>query len=134
MKYVNLIVVFDENEEHILMCKRVNAPYEGLFNFVGGKVEPHEDHLKAAYRELFEETGITRNDIKLTHFMDYVYPIDSLTMNIYYGTLNKEITLIPEKHPLHWFSSEVNFMDKKFAGDGNTYHMVKLAQYYNAKK
>lgn len=130
MNKVNLIVVFNKEMSKVLMCKRTSDPYIGLYNFVGGKVEANEHELTAAYRELHEETGITKHDIKLVHMMDYVYPIDNLTMNIYYGVLNKDVTLIPEKHPLHWFSTEENFMNKEFAGEGNTYHMVQLAKYY----
>ncbi len=130
MKKVNLIVVFNNEQSKVLMCKRTSDPYEGLFNFVGGKVEDNEIEINAAYRELFEETGITSHDIDLTHMIDYVYPIDDLTMNIYYGILNKNVTLVEEKHSLHWLDVNSNFMDATFAGDGNTYHMVRCAQYY----
>ena len=34
-------------------------PYKGMYNFVGGKVEEGETNDEAAYRELFEETGIS---------------------------------------------------------------------------
>ena len=62
MKKLNVIIMYDKNEEKILMCKRAKEPYKGLFNLVGGKVEPNEDELFSAYRELEEETGITKND------------------------------------------------------------------------
>ena len=38
----NVIVVFNETEDKILMCKRRNNPYKGLSNFVGGKIEENE--------------------------------------------------------------------------------------------
>ena len=134
MKKVNLIVVLNKDESEVLMCKRTSNPYQGLYNYVGGKVEAHETSDDAAYRELFEETGITRNDIHLTHMIDYVYPLDDLTMNIYYGVLHHEVSLIPEKHPLFWFDVKENFMDKRFAGNGNTYHMLHCALYYLENK
>ena len=62
-RYCNCIVVFDKNKEKLLFCKRAKNPYKGLLNFVGGKVEPEENSENAAYRELFEETGISRRDI-----------------------------------------------------------------------
>ncbi len=130
MKKVNLIVVFNKNQDQILFCKRTSDPYKNLYNFVGGKVEEDEDERHAAYRELFEETGISNEDISLVHMMDYVYPLDSLTMNIYYGVLNKEKDLIEEKHPLIFLDKETNFMDERFAGDGNVHHMATLAKYY----
>ena len=65
MRKLNLIVVFSENLDNVLFCIRAKEPYKGLYNFVGGKVEEGETNDDAAYRELFEETGISRKDIKL---------------------------------------------------------------------
>lgn|SRR5699024_120537 len=130
MKIFNLIVVFNSDQRKVLMCQRTTDPYLGLYNFVGGKVEPDEDIEHPAYRELLEETGISKADLVLTHILDYFYPIDQVQLNIYYGVLNKEVVLIEEKQPLVWFDVETNFMEDRFAGDGNTFHMVKCAQYY----
>ena len=55
----NIIAVFDKEKEKVLVCRRRKNPYKGLLNFVGGKIEKEEDGLTAAYRELWEETGIT---------------------------------------------------------------------------
>ena len=71
-RHCNCIVVFDKNKEKLLFCKRAKNPYKGLLNFVGGKVEPEETSEHAAYRELFEETGISKKDII----------VDVLTMSI----------------------------------------------------
>ena len=38
---VNIIVVFNQNKSKVLMCKRKKAPFKGLYNFVGGKIEPN---------------------------------------------------------------------------------------------
>ena len=58
MKGYNIIAVFNETADQWLMCKRKKNPYKGLSNLVGGKIEPGEEGLAAAYRELWEETGI----------------------------------------------------------------------------
>ena len=63
MKKLNLILVYNESGDKILMCKRAKEPFKGKFNLVGGKVENGEEELVAAYRELQEETGITNCDI-----------------------------------------------------------------------
>lgn len=60
MQGYNAIVVFNEDADKMLMCKRRKNPYKGLSNFVGGKIEENEDRLEAAYRELEEETAITK--------------------------------------------------------------------------
>ena len=59
----NVILVFDREKKKLLMCRRRKPPYQGLLNLVGGKVEPGEGREYAAYRELWEETAITREDI-----------------------------------------------------------------------
>jgi len=60
MRKLNLIVVFNKSLNQVLFCTRAKELYKGLYNFVGGKVEEDD----AAYRESFEETGISRNDIE----------------------------------------------------------------------
>lgn len=69
MKKLNVIIVYNKEESKILMCKRAKDPYKGKYNLVGGKVEQGENEMHAAYRELQEETGITKEDIELTHLM-----------------------------------------------------------------
>ena len=78
MKKLNVIIVYNKEENKILMCKREKEPYKGKFNLVGGKVEQNEDELHAAYRELQEETGITDKDITLTHIMNFQYKIPAI--------------------------------------------------------
>ena len=65
MRKLNLIVVFDADLKKVLFCIRAKEPYKGLYNFVGGKVEENETNDEAAYRELYEETGISNKDIEL---------------------------------------------------------------------
>ena len=45
MRKLNVIIVFDNEEDKILMCKRTKEPYKGKLNLVGGKVEKGEDEL-----------------------------------------------------------------------------------------
>ena len=39
MQRYNIIVVMDETDSRVLMCRRRKPPYAGLLSFVGGKVE-----------------------------------------------------------------------------------------------
>ena len=71
MRNLNLIVVFNKNLDKGLFCIRAKQPYKGMYNFVGGKAEEGETKEEAAYRELFEETGISKKDINLDYFMEY---------------------------------------------------------------
>ncbi len=129
MKKLNVILVYNKDENKILMCKRAKEPYKGKLNLVGGKVEPGEDELNAAYRELQEETAITKDDITLFHIMNFQYIISNMELEVYMGTLNKEVKLVKEVNELYWVSKNENFFDSnKFAGEGNIGHMVKKAE------
>ena len=131
MKKVNVILVYNNTQDKILMCKREKDPYKGKFNLVGGKVEQNEDELNAAYRELQEETGITRKDINLTHIMNFQYKISDLELEVFAGILNKNVDLIEEANKLYWMDKEENFFDlDKFAGEGNIGHMLQQAEIY----
>lgn len=126
MKKYNVIFVFDKKQEKILMCKRAKEPYKDKYNLVGGKIEKENDGLAEAYRELFEETAITKNDINLKHFMNLEYITFNIKLEVYYGTLNKKVKLIEEVNKLEWISINDNFFDMdKYAGEGNIGHMLE---------
>lgn len=129
MKKLNVILVYNESGDKILMCKRAKNPYIGKFNLVGGKVEPGEEELHAAYRELNEETGITKDDINLSHLMNFQYNLQDFELEVYMGKLNKEVKLVEEVNKLEWIDKNDNFFNtEKFAGDGNIGHMLILAE------
>ena len=134
MKKLNVIMVYNKEENKILMCKREKEPYKGKFNLVGGKVEQNEDELHAAYRELREETGITNRDITLTHIMNFQYKMQEMELEVYAGKLNKNVDLIEELNKLYWIDKNENFFDlEKYAGEGNIGHMVQQVEIYKDK-
>lgn len=69
MQGYNVIMVYNNKLDKLLMCKRLKDPYKGLSNLVGGKIEVGEAGIEAAYRELLEETSISKEDIKY-HLQD----------------------------------------------------------------
>ena len=128
---LNVILVYNKEQDKILMCKREKEPYKGKYNLVGGKVEIGEDELEAAYRELKEETGITREDIILIHLMNFEYKIDDIELEVYIGKLEKEVELVEEVNKLYWIEKNENFFDyEKYAGEGNIGHMLLHADMY----
>ena len=131
MRKLNLIVIFNKELDNGLFCIRSKEPYKGLYNFVGGKVESGETKEDAAYRELFEETGISRNDIKLDHFMDMAYYKYENDISVYYGILEKEVNLVEEKNKLEWVNLADNLLDcSKFAGNYNIPHIIRQIKTY----
>lgn len=131
---MNVIIVYNNQEDKILMCLRKKDPYKGLFNLVGGKVEPGESSLNSAYRELEEETGIRKEDIILTNLMNFEYKMSSLQLQVYVGKLNKQIEVVEEVNKLYWIDVTENFFDMtKYAGEGNIGHMLEQVKIYKDK-
>lgn len=125
MLKMNMIVVFDKEKEHVLMCKRAKEPYKGLYNLPGGKIEKENDGLNEAYRELSEETNIQKEDISLTYFMNLSYIKWQKELEVYYGVLNKDVELVEEVNKLEWVEVNDNFFDmNKYAGEGNIGHII----------
>lgn len=126
MQGYNLVAVFSPDGRKMLMCRRIKDPYKGLMNFVGGKIEPGESGEAAAYRELFEETGITVRDITLVHLMDFSYPLDPCYVEVYAGQLKREVSVSGEENPLFWSGLDCDFFDmRQYAGEGNIGHIME---------
>ena len=136
MKKYNVIVILDKNMKNTLMCKRTKDPYMGMYNLVGGKIEKDNDGINEAYRELVEETNISKEDTNLINFMNIEYVSMNKVLEVYFGILNKEVKLIEEVNKLEWVSIEDNFFDmKKYAGEGNIGHIIEeIKIYLNSRK
>ena len=126
MKQYNVIVIFNKDMNKTLMCKRTKEPYMGMYNLVGGKIEKENDGLNEAYRELIEETNISKNDVELKHFMNMEYISFNKSLEVYYGILNKDVELVEEVNKLEWVDINDNFFDMtKYAGEGNIGHIIE---------
>ncbi len=134
MQGYNAIVVFNKNVDKLLMCKRRKNPYMGLSNFVGGKIEKNENGLDAAYRELEEETTISRKDIILSHLMDFTYYFGNCYLEVYVGKLNKAINVSGDENDLYWSTLDKDFFDAtQYAGEGNIGHIMMQIEIYQEK-
>lgn len=126
MKKYNVIVIFNKEMNKTLMCKRTKEPYMGMYNLVGGKLEKENDGLNEAYRELVEETNISKNDVELKHFINIEYVSFNKLLEVYYGILNKEVELVEEVNKLEWVDINDNFFDMtRYAGEGNIGHIIE---------
>ena len=59
-------------------------------NFVGGKRDAGESSIDAAYRKLFEETGLTNEKIQLSYFMEMKYEFLNYSLKLFLGIVNKD--------------------------------------------
>ena len=126
---VNLIAVLNQSQTHILMCLRTKNPYKGLYNFVGGKLYLGEDSLDGAYRELFEETNINRDDISIKPLFTTHYQDDLLSLEVFSAILKHDVDLIEEANPLKWIRLDEDFSSNQFARNGNVQHIIECIKF-----
>jgi len=131
MQGYNVIVVLNNERDKLLMCRRKKDPYKGLNNLVGGKIEPNESGIDAAYRELLEETNISSDLISLKHLMDFTYYYQNCYVEVYVGKLIQEVNVIGDENDLYWSALSHNFFDMNlYAGEGNIGHMLEQIKIY----
>lgn len=58
------VMIILKHEDQFLLLKRFKEPNKDNYTPVGGKLDPYESPIKAAYRETFEETGIKVKGLK----------------------------------------------------------------------
>ena len=122
----NLIVVFSHDRERVLLCHRRKNPYLGMYNFVGGHIEPDESGEDAAYRELVQETAIGRDLISLRHLMDFTYYSQNCYVEVWCGRLKRDFDVRGDENELVWRPADGDFIDlKSFAGEGNMGHIME---------
>lgn len=56
------VLCFIERDGQYLLLHRRRPPNAGVWNAIGGKIEPGEDPFAACLREVSEETGLTISD------------------------------------------------------------------------
>ena len=131
MQGYNLIMLYNVDASRILMCKRQKDPNKGMLNFIGGKIEPGEDGLSAAYREMREESGVAQEDVDLTRVMDFVYYLQNCYVEVYAGRLKRDARVSGDVKELFWSDLERDFFDLNlYAGEGNIGHMIEQVRMY----
>ncbi len=61
--------VLVERDGRVLLVRRANAPFRGLWTLPAGFVDAEEDPAEAAARECFEETGLS---VRVTRVLDVI--------------------------------------------------------------
>ncbi|BFH16115.1 NUDIX domain-containing protein [Paenibacillus melissococcoides] len=66
--------------------------------------------MQAAYRELLEETNISRENIALHHLMDFTYYVHDCYVEVYVGKLKRDIVISGDENELYWSDLHQNFL------------------------
>lgn len=82
----NVAAILRNDDGRILVCERINVP--GAWQFPQGGVDEGEELLKAFYRELEEEIGVTADLVRIVEKRGgyrYAFPKGRLKYGIYGG-------------------------------------------------
>nr|WP_310524025.1 8-oxo-dGTP diphosphatase MutT [Polymorphobacter sp.] len=95
-------------DNHVLVAQRpAGKSLAGLWEFPGGKIEPHETPEAALVRELAEELGltITPQNLHPLTFVSHAYPDFHLVMLLYTCHHWTGTPIGDEGQPLQWGSA-----------------------------
>jgi len=83
--------VLRDNNGKILILKRSNkvGTYKGLWSGVSGYVEKHEKPIDTAYKEIYEETGLSKNEV------EFIKSVDSISFEDTYKEEKYSWTVFP---------------------------------------
>ncbi len=104
-----------QNEDgRILACRRpLYKARGGLWEFVGGKVEPDETVEEALVRECKEELGVTVSPIGVFYEVTHRYPDVEIRLTIFRAMITEGKPQLLEHMEMRWVApdalSELNF-------------------------
>lgn len=128
-------IVFDYELKEVLLLQRVNEPYKGKLNGIGGKIEQGEEFLEAMKREMSEETDIKPENIdKIEGLINFTRP-NGMSINVFYillnKTYNKKEQIDIDEGTLKWYNlindNLFDVRNPKLASDGATAYFINYA-------
>lgn len=105
----NVVFLVDQvpPERVVVLQRSANKSYAPNFlTGIGGKIELNEKIEDSAYRELEEETGISRSELKLEEFARCVYEESDLRLYYFAGVYKREDLPKTEDGKLSWVSCQ----------------------------
>lgn len=127
MQPMVLTIVFAENMLSVLMCENQKL---GANNFIGGKIVDGETMMAASYRELYEETGITPEDVELRlvrHEVTTSPVLGEWEIYVTCGVLKHPVELREEKNKLFWAYTYEDSIFLNAYGNGNCANYLREA-------
>lgn len=83
MPIVVVAAIIERDDAFLLALRPAGTHLEGLWEFPGGKCDPHESHAEALRRELHEELDIVVSTGELIHSVTHAYPEKTVALYFY---------------------------------------------------
>ncbi len=105
MTEVVAALIFQKNK--FLICQRPAHKARGLmWEFVGGKVEPGEDHKEALVRECQEELDVTVRVGDVYFTVEHKYPDITVRLSIYHACIIEGTIQMLEHNDIRWITPD----------------------------
>ena len=106
MRYIEVAAAIIIKDGQILAAQKGYGPFEGMWEFPGGKLEPGETPEDALSREIKEELN---TQVKIDAFLTtvaYDYPDFHLIMHCYLCSLTGKHPILLEHKSARWLEKE----------------------------
>ncbi len=80
---IGYTICFIRSQDQLLMLNRQKPPNMGLWNGVGGKIEPGESPYQAVLREVEEETGLRLSTVRFSGLITWGGRFDEIQGGMY---------------------------------------------------
>lgn len=103
------VILYDANEDKILLIKRKGEPFNGYWALAGGKLEKGEEVIEGMVREVQEETGLyavtgyeigTYTEYGDYHGQTFEYHAHCYVVDVYYGVVKGQEDEVSD---IRWF-------------------------------
>lgn len=122
MKTINVVAAIICKDNRIMIAKRGYGEFEGMYEFPGGKIEPHESQKEALVRELKEEMNAHLVVDEFFMHVHYEYPSFILEMDCFlchlpddhYELLEHEDCkwIVPGEEDVVWVPADKQIIEK----------------------
>ena len=118
---VRVLLLNDKNEILLIRIKKTENPF---WFTVGGGIDEGESLEEAAFREIYEETGITKDQVKLGPIVwkgELDYPADDNQL-----MRHKQKFIVAKTQKTKVYAAQPTEWEKKFAGEMSWFSLEKI--------
>lgn len=106
MKTLNVVAAIIKKDNKILATKRGYGEFINMWEFPGGKIEPHETKEEALVREIREELDCIIKPTKFALDLEYQYPTFYLKMSCFEAVITEGTPKLLEHNDANWLGKK----------------------------